>query len=137
MAYTTRQHQAVLQCLKNHPQKAFSAAEVAAELHRSGKPVGLATIYRQLDKLEAEALIHKIPTEDGALYQYCPQQADHSCALLRCEQCGQVIHLDCHHLQGLCSHLEGAHGFRIDLRRTVLTGLCGTCGEKEACHGAN
>jgi Fur family ferric uptake transcriptional regulator len=39
-------------------------------------------------------------------------------------------------LEALYRHLEAEHHFRIDPRRTVLTGLCQTCGKKEAARGA-
>jgi Fur family ferric uptake transcriptional regulator len=34
-------------------------------------------------------------------------------------------------LEELYRHLESEHHFRIDPRRTVLTGLCQTCAQKE------
>ena len=136
MAYSTKQYQAVLRALEADPNAAVTAAELSEILRRSGCPVGLATIYRQLEKLESAGCIHKIPTEDGALYQYCPHHDEaHDCFLLRCEECSRIVHLDCHHLEDLCLHLETTHHFRIDPRRTVLTGRCDRCAGKEAVHG--
>ena len=136
MSYSTKQHQAVLRCLEQRAEEALTAADLAEDLRRAGCPVGLATIYRQLERLEAAGRIHKIQTEEGALYQYCPHPSeDHGCFLLRCEGCGRIVHLDCSHLQSLYAHLESEHHFRIDPRRTVLTGLCQTCGGKEVPHG--
>ena len=69
-------------------------------------------------------------TEEGALYQFCPQAGHpHDCFLLRCEGCGRMVHLDCAHLEEVCQHLSAEHHFRIDPRRTVLTGLCDRCQE--------
>ena len=75
MAYVTRQNQAVLQCVEGRDEAAFTAAELAEDLRQAGCPVGLATVYRQLDKLESSGLVHKVPTEEGALYQRCPHPA--------------------------------------------------------------
>ena len=95
-----------------------------------GLTVGLATVYRQLDKLPQQGLVHKVTTEEGALYQFCPQAGHpHDCFLLRCEGCGRMVHLDCQHLEEVCRHLSSEHHFRIDPRRTVLTGLCDHCQE--------
>lgn len=136
MPYQTKQYQAVLRCLEQRSGEALTAADLAEELRTSGSPVGLATIYRQLEKLEQAGRIHKVATEEGAFYQYCPHPPeDHDCFLLRCEDCGRIVHLDCSHLRGLYDHLEAEHHFRIDPRRTVLTGLCGVCGAKEAAYG--
>ena len=70
MSYSTKQHQAVLRCLEQRAEEALTAADLAEDLRRAGCPVGLATIYRQLERLEAAGRIHKIQTEEGALYQY-------------------------------------------------------------------
>ena len=133
MAYTTKQHQAILRCLEQRPEEALSANQLAEDLRREGCPVGLATIYRQLEKLEAAGRVHKVHTEEGAFFQFCPHpEADHGCFLLRCESCGRMVHLDCSHLEELYRHLEQQHHFRIDPRRTILTGRCQSCEEKEA-----
>ncbi|MCF2664526.1 transcriptional repressor [Oscillibacter valericigenes] len=133
MAYTTKQHQAILRCLEQRAEEALSANQLAEDLRREGCPVGLATIYRQLEKLEAAGRVHKVHTEEGAFFQFCPHpEADHGCFLLRCESCGRMVHLDCSHLEELYRHLEQQHHFRIDPRRTILTGRCRSCEEKEA-----
>ena len=75
MPYSTKQHQAVLRCLEARGETACTAAELAEDLRREGCPVGLATIYRQLEKLEAAGAVHKVNTEEGALYQYCGRQS--------------------------------------------------------------
>lgn len=136
MPYTTKQRQAVLQCLSGGD--ALTPSEVAERLRRAGSPVGLATIYRQLEQLCDAGVLHCIQTGEGALYQVCPHpHAPHGCFLLRCRSCGSVSHLDCVHLQSLSEHLSHDHGFFIDPRQTVLTGLCSACREKEAAHGTN
>lgn len=135
MSYMTKQYQAVLQCVEARPG-AFTAGELAEDLRQAGHAIGLATVYRQLEKLEAAGVIHKVPTEDGALYQRCPHpEAEHACFLLRCETCGRILHLDCEQLEDLYRHLEATHHFRIDPRRTVLTGRCQHCMEQEESHG--
>ena len=138
MAYSTKQQQAVLHCLETRGEAPLTAAALAEELRQNGSPAGLATVYRQLERLAQSGMVHKINTEEGAFYQYCPHQAEahHSCFLLRCEDCGRIVHLDCVHLQHLYDHLETEHHFRIDPRRTILTGLCQTCSGKEALHGS-
>ncbi len=138
MSYITKQQQAVLHCLEQRAQEALTAAELAEDLRQAGESVGLATIYRQLDRLEQAGRIHKIRTAEGACYQYCPHAGDgQDCILLRCTTCGRVQHLACVHLQELYSHLESEHHFRIDSHHTILTGQCRECAKKEeAIHGS-
>ena len=134
MAYITKQSRAVLRCLES--RETLSAVELAETLRRQGETVGLATVYRQLERLAAAELVHRVPTETGALYRRCTHQPAGGCCLLRCEGCGRMVHLDCSHLEELCQHLAADHRFRVDPRRTILTGLCGVCGGEEAPHGA-
>ena len=116
MAYQTKQQQAVLRCLQLRAEECLSAADLSEELRHGG--------------LTQQGLVHKVTTEEGALYQYCPQAGHpHDCFLLRCEGCGRMVHLDCQHLEEVCRHLSSEHHFRIDPRRTVLTGLCDHCQE--------
>ena len=72
MSYSTKQQQAVLQCLAERGGECLTAAALTAQLRQSGSPVGLATVYRQLEKREQAGLVHKVHTEEGAFYQYCP-----------------------------------------------------------------
>lgn len=124
MPYHTRQ-QAVLCCLEQRREESLSAAELAEELRRLGCAVGLATIYRQLEKLAAVGQIHRIDTSEGTFYQLCGHAggSHRDCFLLKCSRCGRIRHLDCSHLKALYNHLERVHHFRIDPRGTLFTGL--------------
>ena len=51
MPYQTKQQQAVLHCLEQRGDECLTAADLAVDLRREGCTVGLATVYRQLDKL--------------------------------------------------------------------------------------
>ena len=136
MPYSTKQQQAVLRCLESRESEALSAQELAEELRREGFSVGLATIYRQLERLEEAGIVHKVNTESGAFYLYYSHgEGRRDCFLLKCQRCGRIRHLDCDHLKDLYEHLETAHHFRIDPRRTLFTGLCEECAREEDTHG--
>ena len=128
-------HMALEQALSRRGGAVLSAAALSEELRGQGSPVGLATIYRQLERLEGQGLVHKVTTEEGACYRYC-DGGEGNCFLLRCESCGRVIHADCGQLRAFYQHLEQAHHFTVDPRKTVLSGLCDTCREGER-HGEN
>ncbi len=136
MPYQTKQQQAVLRCLEARREESVTAADLAEDLRQAGCPVGLATIYRQLEKLESAGRIHKVNTADGALYRYCSHEAGGDCFLLKCRRCGRILHLDCSHLQDFYGHLESEHHFRVDPRGTLFTGLCSRCAGEEDDHGA-
>lgn len=138
MPYSTKQQQAVLSCLAARGDQPVSAADLAAELRRGGQPVGLATVYRQLERLEAAGRVHKVNTEEGAYYQYCSRPEGggaQDCLLLKCERCGRILHLDCTHLQPLYDHLLREHHFTVNHRRTLFSGVCADCAGEEDAHG--
>jgi len=131
VSYITKQQKAVLSRISAHRDACVSAQALADELRADGEPVGVATVYRQLDKLEKRGSIHKVLTEDGAFYQFCPAGERGDCFLLKCERCGSITHVDCERLAPLYRHLEEEHGFTVDPRRTMLYGVCAACREAE------
>lgn len=138
MPYATKQRQAVLRTLEGWGERPAAASELAAALRREGCSVSMATVYRQLEFLARTGRIHKIATEAGTLYQYCPRREEGGpCFLLRCAGCGRLEHLDCPQFRALYRHLKTEHHFQADPRQTVLTGLCGVCAGKEAGHEEN
>ena len=131
VTYMTRQQREVLRCIESCADGA-GAVELAELLHRQGSQVGLTTVYRQLERLEQQGLVHKVVTDEGARYRYCDaRHAGRDCFLLKCERCGRIEHLDCSHLGELYAHLLAEHHFRINPRRTLFYGLCEKCSEEE------
>lgn len=127
--YATKQHKAVLACIASHRGECVSANALLDELRRSGESIGLATVYRQLERLERQGTVHKVTTDEGACYQFCDHGGETSCCLFKCERCGRIVHLDCRRLAPLYEHLEQKHGFSINPHRTMLYGLCRQCQE--------
>ena len=98
-------------------------------LREQGEHIGIATVYRQLEKLERQGSVHKVTTDEGAYYQFCTHGCASDCCLFKCERCGRIVHLDCHQLSPLYEHLEREHGFSINPRKTMFYGLCRECQE--------
>ena len=65
MAYQTKQQQAVLRCLQLRAEECLSAADLSEELRHGGLTVGLATVYRQLDKLTQQGWSIRSPRRKG------------------------------------------------------------------------
>ena len=129
--YMTRQQQAVLSCVEDCPA-GCTATQLTELLHSRGETVGLTTVYRQLEKLVQQGLVHKVVTQEGARYQFCRSHgAGEACLLIQCEKCGRMEHVACRELQQLYRHLQQEHQFRIDPRRTVFYGLCRRCSGEE------
>mgnify|MGYP001042221411 CR=1 FL=1 len=58
--YTTKQQKAVLDCLSERADSPVSAAAIVDALREQGEHIGIATVYRQLEKLEM--ILHKRPS---------------------------------------------------------------------------
>ena len=131
--YQTKQKAQILAYLESHPERHITAAELLVALAQSGKPIGSATVYRQLEKLEAQGLVRRYALDDrgSACWQYAGDGDENGdcCSHfhLKCTGCGTLIHLDCEHLHGIAAHVESDHGFAIDLSRTVFYGVCAAC----------
>ena len=132
MAYQTKQGRVLLDYLRGQGTRHISVQEIASALPEK---IGVATIYRQLDKLTGQGLVQKY-VNDGApaCYQYVGEDAK-SCMQhfhLKCLGCGALIHLECEEMGRLSEHILREHGFRTDPTRSALYGTCAECLKKEA-----
>ena len=131
--YQTKQKACLLSYLESHPSKHITAGELVHALTEEGTPLGAATVYRQLEKLESEGLVRRYSLDDrgSACWQYaggsseCGDCAGHF--HLKCTECGQLFHLDCGHLHDIADHVAAEHQFYINAARTVFYGVCGQC----------
>ena len=127
--YRTRAQDELLSYLKSSPGKHHTAAEIRDFFSRGEKPIGTATIYRQLERFVDEGKIRKyiLGPGDSACYAYVPDEHCSSHFHCRCDQCGRLIHLDCEELREIQAHLLGRHGFLWNTGKTVFYGLCDQC----------
>ncbi len=134
--YQTKQGAQLLEYLKCHAERHITASELLHALAENGTPMGAATVYRRLEKLEAQGLVRRFTLDDrgSACWQYAdPDAPDANCHAhfhLKCTCCGELFHLDCDHLQEIASHVQSDHGFSIDPSRTVFYGICAPCAKK-------
>lgn len=129
--YKTKQQEMLLSCFKAMQGRHFTAEDVAAYFQKQNISIGIATIYRQIEKFVAMGVVQKyfLGEQNAACFQYmgeeCHKEVSHF--HLKCEKCGTLIHLECHDLEQLSSHLMAEHGFALDPFRTVFYGLCENC----------
>ena len=130
-SYKTKQQDLLLSYLQHIQGKHFTAEDVHSHFESKNISIGIATIYRQLEKLVTEGTLQKyfINEHTAACFEYsgnsCNKNESHF--HLMCEKCGKLIHLECDELSELSEHLESEHGFSINPYRTVLYGICKNC----------
>lgn len=135
-SYATRRKQLVEEALQAQASGTVSSDELWSVLMNRGEAIGKTTVYRQLEQMVADHRAQKTRSPSGMiLYQYVENiQACDGHLHCQCQRCGQLFHVDCGLLSELTEHLQTAHGFTLDVRHTVLLGLCGMCRGEE--HGA-
>ena len=130
-AYKTKQQDFLISYLHEMKGKHFTAEDVRTHFETKQISIGIATIYRQLEKLVADGTLQKyfIDEHSAACFEYsgenCKAEVPHF--HLKCEQCGNLFHVECDEIQELSEHLKKEHGFAINPFRTVLYGICNAC----------
>lgn len=88
------------------------------------------TVYRALDFLMENGLIHKIERLNA--FVACTEHGDHehhehSVQFLICRTCGTVAEMEDHGIAAAVSTAAGKTGFRPDHATVEVEGTCGTC----------
>lgn len=130
--YATRQRGELLAYLETVKGLHFTVQDVCAYFRMQGRPIGLTTLYRQLERMVEDGAVRKyiIDKTSPACFEYvgakggCPQPVCFHCL---CERCGRLIHMKCEELEGIAAHLKAQHGFSVNPARTVFYGICADC----------
>jgi len=128
--YNTKQQEMILSCLRNDSGAHLTAEMILIYLKEKGENIGLATVYRTLDKLVANGTVLKysVPNGMSACYKYAQESCRaHDHYHLICTECGKMTHLECSHLDSLADHVLNEHGFDLDNLKTVFYGKCRQC----------
>ena len=130
--YKTKQLAELLAYLQTVQGQHITVGDVRAHFKAQGTAIGEATIYRHLERMVEDGLVHKyiVDSNSPACFEYVgdrPEDARPGCFHCKCEKCGRLIHLHCDALAQIEGHLAAHHGFRLDPMRTVFYGICAQC----------
>lgn len=98
----------------------------ARENKQNTKNVAPPTVYRSLEFLLSEGLIHQL-TSINAYVPCCHPRAQHTAAFLICAQCQRVQECSSVPVQEMMSFAEKDVGFIVERSVIELSGLCKTC----------
>jgi Fur family ferric uptake transcriptional regulator len=120
----TEQRQAILEALR-----ASDRAVTAQELHGELDGVGLATVYRNLQRLADEGVADTLRRDNGEqTFLLCEDGHHHH---LTCRICGRVERVrDCR-LDDWARSVAAEHRFAEVEHRAELVGICAGCAERE------
>ena len=130
MKYKTKQRQALLDYLRTVPGRHITVSDIRAHFARREKPIGMTTVYRQVEALVREGVLRKyvVDKNSAACFEYTGENPEERGALhCKCEHCGRLLHIPCGAFAELEQHLSGRHGFNLNPQRTVLYGRCEDC----------
>lgn len=124
---TTRQRSAIAGALRrcDHP---VTAQELHARLLREGDEVGLATVYRNLQRLAEDGTADTLRRASGEqAFMICGAGHHHH---LTCRACGRVDEVrDCG-LERWSERIAREHGFSEVTHQAELVGVCADCARR-------
>jgi len=120
----TRQRAALAELLDATPDFR-SAQQLHQMLAESGRPVGLATVYRTLQAMAEAGDVDVLRIEDGeALYRRCAHGHHHH---LVCRECGTAVELTGDVVERWATRIAQEHDF-VEVEHTAeLVGTCRDC----------
>lgn len=125
----TAQRRTVL-VLLSQARKPMTAYEVLDRMAQDGSRPAPPTVYRALDFLLRQGLIHKL--ESLHAYVGCSHPAhEHAGQFLICGDCGDVSELEDPVVARSLSQVGEAKGFRMERPVIELLGTCAECAHKK------
>ena len=123
-SYNTKQKDLILDILKCE-EKDLTIKDIYNELNEQ---VGLTTIYRFVDKLVSDGAISKTIGQDNVTYYRYLEKCNHTNHFyLKCENCGNMIHIDCDCIEDLSNHILKEHQFTLNHENIIINGICRNC----------
>ena len=126
----TKNNQLLMDFVTTRNGMHFSANDVYKHFITSDISMSIPTIYRQLDKMTQDGIIHKYRTSetDAAMYFYLDDESGKNYdSHMKCTECGKIYPLQCHIAEEFAGHVEDEHHFVIHMDETVFYGKCENC----------
>lgn len=105
-----------------------TAEEILEIVHQQDSGIGLATVYRNLNRFAQEGVIQKIEGPGFSLYDGNPKPHDH----FHCVCCGEVMDFPGNYNRRTDRMAEQKTGARILSHSTVYEGICRRCLDRES-----
>lgn len=111
----------------HEPVKAYDVLDELKREHSSSAPP---TVYRALDFLQEQGLVHKIESLNAYIGCGNPEEL-HTSQFFICRECGSVAELDDVDISGLIEKKANRFGFKIDNEMVEIKGHCQECRNSE------
>ncbi|WP_207060768.1 Fur family transcriptional regulator [Motiliproteus sp. SC1-56] len=111
--------------------KPLGAYQLLAMLAHEGFSPAPPTVYRALDFLLEQGLIHRLASLNAFIGCRDPRHNHHGYFLI-CRICGCALELESERLAGVLQHSADARGFALESETVELFGRCPPCQENPA-----
>jgi Fur family zinc uptake transcriptional regulator len=123
-AKLTELRRQVLALILDNPAPS-GAYDLLERLRTSRGPAAPPTVYRALDFLLDQKLIHRV--ERLAAFVACIEDHDHGAQFLICTKCGQVTEMEDHAVAHALADAVARAGFTFARATIEAEGLCAAC----------
>jgi Fur family ferric uptake transcriptional regulator len=124
MKRNTWQREAVKEALGTS-EGFVSAQSLHSNLHASGSPIGLATVYRALADLATEGEADSLQQEGESLFRACTPGSHHH--HLICRNCGLTVEIEADAVEQWAQNVAAQNGFTQANHIVDVFGLCSEC----------
>ena len=105
----------------------LSAQEIHDRIRERGHRVGIASVYRALEGMDALGLVQRIDLGDGvARFEPAHAAGDHHHHLV-CDDCGKVEPFEDSSLESAIERVADGRGYVVAAHDVVLRGACEDC----------
>ena len=126
----TLQRKAVLQVMQDKRGEHLSAEEVLHEARKKVPNLGIATVYRTLERLASIEVLYKTIFDEGKYRYELSDQAEHQHHHILCIACSRIFEVEEGLLDSLENHLE-KQGFEIVNHQLKIYAYCPECNIKK------
>jgi len=125
----TNQRAAILEVMFDNKGKHLSAEEVLYYAKRKLPNIGIATVYRTLEKLAGMEILYKTMFEEGKYRYEISDDKEHQHHHIICLSCGRIAEIEEDLLCNLEEQLEN-RGFEVLDHELKFYGYCPECKKK-------
>ena len=111
-------------------EQPVGAYQLLDQLRESGRSAAPPTVYRALDFLLEQGLVHRLATNNT--YMACAHpQKPHAALFLVCSQCGHTQEVHTEGVIDVVRQQADAFNFSIQHASVEVTGLCSNCRDEQ------
>jgi Fur family ferric uptake transcriptional regulator len=108
-------------------RRPVSAAEIAGGLGGSCSELDIASVYRNLETLEALGVVRHLHAGHGPGRYTLAGSGERE--YLACERCGELLEVDPRRLDGARSEIRERFGYEVRFAHFPIVGVCAGCSE--------